>query len=412
MSEASLTKRVLFITPQPFFARRGSPFRVRATVNALSELGYEVDLLALPFGTEISIPRVKIERARRVPGISGVPIGPSWQKFFVDAFLASRALGLRLTRRYDVLHGIEEAGILATVLGAMSRTPHIFDMHSHMSEQLLHSGFLCDGWLLRRFAGIEAACMRHAAAIVTVGDDNTEKAKKIARHDRAFSLHDCPLDFSQCDDMARATALAEEAGIHLRRIALYTGNLEAYQGIDLLLQGFAEYKKQSGGDARGVVLVIIGGDGSHIGLLDKYRQMARDLGVAEDVVFTGERDPEVVGYFASMTTVFVSPRCEGTNTPHKIYTYMDSGRPIVATNILSHTQVLSDSNAFMADPDPISFGKALTQALEPGESGDRNRLARAAAAKDLADRKYSRECFKRTVDEIYKTALAHGGRRD
>ncbi len=45
--------------------------------------------------------------------------------------------------------------------------------------------------------------------------------------------------------------------------------------------------------------------------------------------------------------VLVSPRSRGTNTPLKIYQYLRSGKPIVATRLLTHTQVLSDETAIL-----------------------------------------------------------------
>ena len=42
----------------------------------------------------------------------------------------------------------------------------------------------------------------------------------------------------------------------------------------------------------------------------------------------------------SPLTCSVSPRSRGTNTPLKIYQYLRSGKPIVATRLLTHTQVL------------------------------------------------------------------------
>ena len=46
--------------------------------------------------------------------------------------------------------------------------------------------------------------------------------------------------------------------------------------------------------------------------------------------------------------MLVSPRSRGTNTPLKIYQYLRSGKPIVATRLLTHTQVLERRHG---DPD-------------------------------------------------------------
>ncbi|MDA0578448.1 MAG: hypothetical protein O3B24_10165, partial [Verrucomicrobia bacterium] len=61
------SKRVLFIAPQPFLEWRGSPLRVSFNLRALTELGYEVDLLTFPFGDAVEIPGAIIHRVPRLP---------------------------------------------------------------------------------------------------------------------------------------------------------------------------------------------------------------------------------------------------------------------------------------------------------------------------------------------------------
>ena len=63
-------KRILFISPQPFFQWRGSPIRVKYNLQALSDLGYEVDLVTLPFGEDVQIDGVTIHRMSPIPGVS------------------------------------------------------------------------------------------------------------------------------------------------------------------------------------------------------------------------------------------------------------------------------------------------------------------------------------------------------
>ena len=93
--------------------------------------------------------------------------------------------------------------------------------------------------------------------------------------------------------------------------------------------------------------------------------------------------------YLDAATCLVSPRSSGTNTPLKIYQYLRSGRPIVATRLRTHTQVLSDDTAWLADPDAASFARAIVEASTDA--------ARAAAvgqrARDLAATRYSDEAF-------------------
>ena len=103
---------ILFITPQPFLQWRGSPIRVKFDVEALTELGHKVDLLAFPIGEDPQIPCVNVIRIPNPFGISNVPVGPSLVKALLDFFLFFKALQLSYKKRYDVVHCVEEAGLI------------------------------------------------------------------------------------------------------------------------------------------------------------------------------------------------------------------------------------------------------------------------------------------------------------
>jgi glycosyltransferase involved in cell wall biosynthesis len=92
----------------------------------------------------------------------------------------------------------------------------------------------------------------------------------------------------------------------------------------------------------------------------------------------------------------LSPRTEGTNTPLKIYQQLASGIPLVATNIFSHTQVLNDEVAFLADPEPEAFGEAMIAAM----SDDGAAKLKAANAIRLYQEKYSRESYVKKLSAL------------
>ena len=69
-------------------------------------------------------------------------------------------------------------------------------------------------------------------------------------------------------------------------------------------------------------------------------EQARAAGIADVTIFAGERPASEIPAYLLAADVLVSPRSRGTNTPLKIYQYLRSGKPIVATRLLTHTQVL------------------------------------------------------------------------
>src|SRR5437868_13574566 len=101
--------RILLISPQPFFAQRGTPINVRQMLQALSEAGHEVHLATYPMGASVELPGLVTHRALPIPGLRTVPIGFSWRKVALDVVLALRVWTLLAGRRFDVVHAVEES---------------------------------------------------------------------------------------------------------------------------------------------------------------------------------------------------------------------------------------------------------------------------------------------------------------
>ena len=83
--------RILMIAPEPFFEPRGTPFSEFHRIRALTTLGHQVDLVTYPFGSDVSMPGLRVIRALRPPFVHRVKIGPSLAKLPLDALLALTA---------------------------------------------------------------------------------------------------------------------------------------------------------------------------------------------------------------------------------------------------------------------------------------------------------------------------------
>jgi glycosyltransferase involved in cell wall biosynthesis len=136
---------------------------------------------------------------------------------------------------------------------------------------------------------------------------------------------------------------------------LYTGTFEAYQGLDLLFTA-AGMVNAARPDVR---FVLAGGRPDQVA---KAKTQAAAMGAA-GVMFTGEQPSELIPSYLDAADVLVSPRSSGTNTPLKIYQYLRSGRVIVATRLLTHTQVLSDAVAILTEPTPEDFARGILRAV-------------------------------------------------
>ncbi len=119
------------------------------------------------------------------------------------------------------------------------------------------------------------------------------------------------------------------------------------------------------------------------------RADAVSKGIGGAVVFAGQRPSSEIPLYLRTADVLVSPRSTGTNTPLKIYQYLRSGTPIVATRLLTHTQVLSDETAILTPATADGFAAGILAALSDAARA----AAVAARARHLADTKYSYEAY-------------------
>ena len=105
--------------------------------------------------------------------------------------------------------------------------------------------------------------------------------------------------------------------------------------------------------------------------------------------------------------MLASPRVKGENTPFKIYTYLASGRPVVATRIPTHTQLLDDTLAFLVDPSAEAIAAGLRQALEQKDDA----RARAERGLALVEREYSVARYREKVARAYAEVARQAGGR-
>ena len=121
------------------------------------------------------------------------------------------------------------------------------------------------------------------------------------------------------------------------------------------------------------------------------------------MVFAGQRPPEEIPGFIAACNILVSPRVSGTNTPLKIYSYLRSGRPIVATDLRTHTQVLTSETAVLVSPEAEPLAAGLLRLIEQPEE----RQALSDAARKLADTRYSRDMYVSRTAAAYNMLLGN-----
>jgi glycosyltransferase involved in cell wall biosynthesis len=388
--------RILFLAPQPFFEVRGTPLAVLHFVGALGALGHEVDLLTFPQGEPAPVDGVRHLRSLPLP-VGRVRAGASLAKMTLDVPFVAEAVLRLASGRYDVVHAVEEAAHLIAPFARLLRVPLVMDIDSSIPDQLRYSGFATRGPILGLAEALERHALRHAAAVVTVCTSLTEGVK--ARVDEApvFQIEDPPLtDRADLPAGEELGPLRRELGLSDLPVVLYSGNFEPYQGVEMLVDASPL--------VAGTQLLFMGGEPDEI---ERLRARARALGTEDRCVFSGKRPPSQLPELLATADLLISPRTKGENTPFKVFTYLASGKPLVATRIASHTQLLSEETAFLVEPTAQGLAGGIRAALDRPEEA----RARAERGHALIRREYSARRHREKVAAAYAAVERLAGAR-
>jgi glycosyltransferase involved in cell wall biosynthesis len=340
--------RVLCLAPHPFFQNRGTPIDVLLVLRVLAERqNTHVDLVTYNEGADVDLPNLRVIRTPNLKVTQKVRPGFSLKKLICDFFMFLKAWSLIRQNRSDVIHAGEEAVFMAMFFRVLYRTPYVYDLDSSIAQQLVEKK---PG--LRRLAPVfnwmEHHAVRNSVVNLPVCNALADLCEKNGSK-KTVTLHD--ISQLKNPDASCTGKLREEIGVR-GKILLYIGNLEKYQGVDLLLESF----QLAHGRDCDLDLVIIGGEEEDI---QHYQAKACSLGIEERVHFLGPRSFHQLDEYLAEADILVSPRIRGINTPMKIFPYLHSGKPVLVTDLYTHSQLLSNREAYLAPADPVGFSKGI-----------------------------------------------------
>jgi len=132
-----------------------------------------------------------------------------------------------------------------------------------------------------------------------------------------------------------------------KKIVLYSGHLYEWKGVETLL----ETAKLISNKNEDVIFVFVGGTDEDV------REFKKKAAGLKNVLILGYRPHSQIPTYLQSADVLVLPNKSGTNiseeftSPLKLFEYMASGRPIVASNLSSLREVLNDKNSVLVEPD-------------------------------------------------------------
>ena len=380
--------KILVLAPQPFFQERGTPIAVRHLLEVLGRDGHQLDALVFHEGEDVKVEGCTIHRTRNLSWVRNVPPGFSWKKLVCDLMMLFKAISLNRNNRYDIVHAVEESVFIALILKWLHKTPYVYDMDSSLPNQLVNKL-----WFLRPFSPLfrlaERSAVKNSKGIVAVCNSLEDTVATYSNSTPVVRVEDISLvDIDQTE----TDTIKVEDWIDTRGpIVMYVGNLQSYQGIDLLLDSFVHaYHRHED-----LQLVVIGGSDEEI---KTYQKKAEEFEVSDRTHFLGPRPVDKLGSYLRQADILVSPRTQGTNTPMKIYSYLESGVPVLATRLEMHSQVLNDDVAVLTPPTPLELARGIDVLLKDYEF----REELTANAREYVREQYSSEVIDGKLTVFYE----------
>jgi glycosyltransferase involved in cell wall biosynthesis len=350
--------KILMVAPEPFLEPRGTPISIYERLTGLSTLGHKVDLVTYHLGQDVTIPNVRIIRIPAPPSIKEIRIGPSPAKLWLDLLLFLKTIQVLLGNRYDVIHTHEEAAYFSIFLSKLFNIPHLYDMHSSLPKQIRITKFRKYKWAVWLFDQLEKIVLNHSDAVIAIAPELEEYIRKINPKATVTIIENLALpDLYSDSSTFDKEELIERLNLSGKTPVVYTGNFEPYQGLELLVESAEIICRQNDK----AVFVLVGGRPQQIVELSTK---IKNKGINDRFIFTGRVPPDQISKYLEIARVFVSPRSEGLPVPLKIYSYLYTGKPVLATNISAHQGFSSYENLILANPQPSAFAAGLIKAIE------------------------------------------------
>lgn len=149
------------------------------------------------------------------------------------------------------------------------------------------------------------------------------------------------------------------------KVIIYVGTMGKARYLDVLIEAFAKIKK----DKKKVKLLMVGEGNDK----ENLERLADNLGIKDDIIFTGQVPQSEVPYFIAAADIGVSPvpplPFYIESSPIKVLEYMAMAKPTVANEeIFEHKEVLGQSGSGILVPFTAeAFANAVIELLNNPE---------------------------------------------
>jgi glycosyltransferase involved in cell wall biosynthesis len=344
-----MSPATLHVAAMPFPTLQGTQAAVKAMVGALADGGRSTALLTYGHGLDGEVPAgLQWHRMRNAVPVRSLRSGPSAGKVALDAQLAwtlRRIHGLNGSRPVVVAHHVEAC---AAALAAGTR-PLVYVAHTALGPELpAYFPRPASGVLRRAGHRVEGALVRRADAVAAVCPALAAHLRRA--HGVAATVLPVPWEAAPASpasarhDARRRLGLGDETSV-----ALYAGNLDAYQGWEDAVASVVSVARDL---PTAHLLVATASDAGPLLALARRAGVAHRVRVAP---LRGEADRCAVHAAADLALV---PRRTPGGLPIKLLDALARGVPVVAAARATAGLAVEEATAVVRDDDPAALALA------------------------------------------------------
>jgi len=343
----------------------GQNVYVAHLARQLGKCGYAVDVFTrrdkalvpevVQFAPNVRVVHVPAGPAVQVAKEQLLPYMEDFGDFMV-AFMQRDAIG------YDIIHAnFFMSGVAGVRARRVLGIPLVMTFHALGKVRRLHQGS-ADGFPDSRF-DIEDQLVAEADCVIAECPQDQDDLCALYRADRArIDIVPCGFDEEEFSPLSRAEARAGLGWCDRTFTVLQLGRLVPRKGIDNVIRAMGRLRQTVGVDAR---LYVVGGNAEQPSVdatpeIGRLQGIARQSGVADDVVFVGRRGRDALRQFYAAADVFVTtPWYEPFGiTPVEA---MACGVPVVGARVGGiQSTVVDGQTGFLVPPrDPDALAERL-----------------------------------------------------
>ena len=382
--------RVCMLAACPFPANHGTPGSIRELAEGIAGLGHAVHVVTYHYGEDIPVRGPVVHRIPAVATERRIVVGPTARRPVYDALLVFKALQVIEAHGADLIHAHGyEAALAAWCCRVVTGLPVVYSGHNTMGDELASYGAIRPRWAADALAAALDAVVPRLASRCLPHSTN------IARFFRGRGLGAVTEPVVNFGIELAGPAVVDRDAVRARYglgagpVVVYSGVLDRFQRIDLLLEAMAVVARAEP-DARLLVVVTIPNPAHEAAVRDQ----ARALGLADRVVLTPPQPLAGVRELLAAADVAVVPRPHAPGFPIKLLNYMDAGKPCVLFASSASAGLTDGATVLLAAPDTgPALGAAILRAVrdpalargvgEAGEAFVRRKHDRTAVAREV-----------------------------